>query len=110
MTQAGPSPQPACCLGLLSVVNYTVGLSGVGQFGPNGSRLEEKGVKGKVGGGSTYFLWGQGSGEGATAISVTTGMCCVGFLASSQHSRRVESFQCLEEVPKLPVYSAYLPE
>ena len=35
MTQAGPSSQPDRCLGLLSVVNYTIGFSGsVGQCGP----------------------------------------------------------------------------
>lgn len=44
MTQAGPSSQPDRCLGLLSVVNYTIGFSGsVGQCGPE-VRLQERDV------------------------------------------------------------------
>ena len=46
MTQAGPSSLPDRCLGLLSVVNYTIGFSNsVGQFGPRESRLGQKGVR-----------------------------------------------------------------
>jgi hypothetical protein len=45
-----PSPLPARCLGLLSVVNYTVEFSNsVGQFGPNGSRLGEGKEDGGIG-------------------------------------------------------------
>ena len=47
MTQAGPSSQPDRCLGLLSVVNYTIGLSGsVGQRRPGEVGLRERGVCG----------------------------------------------------------------
>lgn len=52
MTQAGPSSLPDRCLGLLSVVNYTIGFSNsIGQFGATETRLQEKGVWGKGPGG-----------------------------------------------------------